>query len=681
MKFLKGAFICLLLAFPPLLHAQEADGGSTDMDALRAADEFRLGVLAYNRYAFNEAILSFERALSYRPGEERILDWLGRAYYRSGMDGAALRQWQAAARIFDRFSPEALLLGSRIETISNSRNLLPVADDDIPYVESGRYPGTYGGNTLFRQPSAVLPLADGSVWVVAYGSNEVVRIDVNGLVRARLRGPLNGFDRPYDLARGQGGRFYLSELRGSRISVLNQRGEWQAYIGSRGRGDGNLLGPQNLAVDDEGYLWVVDYGNMRVSKFDPDGLFILNISGNTPFFGGFRSPTGIACKEGRIYVADQAARRIYMFDSNGSYEGSLDVEGLLGPESLRFLSDGRLLAVDANRILLIDTDSALMRVLGMVGGEGARITGADMDGNGNILAANFQGGEVSVLTRMDDMASGLFVQIQRVSAENFPQVTVEIQVQDRLRRPIVGLDAVNFLLSEEGVAVPAQTFYTPPDRLPDADISILLERSPAMLPFRDDLPGAVNDIQGGLPDGSRIVSLISAGIQPVQERIEPPGNAVRGNGASYDPRWRFDMGLRLAATGLLSGAKKRAVVFISSGEMGELAFEQYSLSELAAYLSNNGIIFDAVLLGNRPAPGELSYLCAETGGQILPLYRPEGIREMIQSIALKPNGIYIIGYQSRLPSDFGRAYLPVETEVYLMERSGRDRTGYFPPLE
>jgi DNA-binding beta-propeller fold protein YncE len=317
----------------------------------------------------------------------------------------------------------------------------------------------------------------------------------------------------------------------------------------------------------------------------------------------------------------------------------------------------------------------------MVGGEGARITGADMDGNGNILATNFQGGEVSVLTRMDDMASGLFVQIQRVSAENFPQVTVEIQVQDRLRRPIVGLDAVNFLLSEEGVAAPAQIFYTPPDRLPNADISILLERSPAMLPFRKDLVNAVNDIQGGLSDGSRIVSLISAGIQPVQERTESLRNAVRGNGASYDPRWRFDMGLRLAATGLLSGAKKRAVVFISSGEMGELAFEQYSLSELAAYLSNNGIIFDAVLLGNRPAPEELRYLCAETGGRILPLYRPEGIREMIQSIAVKPNGIYIIGYQSRLPSDFGRAYLPVETEVYLMERSGRDRTGYFPPLE
>jgi hypothetical protein len=32
-------------------------------------------------------------------------------------------------------------------------------------------------------------------------------------------------------------------------------------------------------------------------------------------------------------------------------------------------------------------------------------------------------------------------------------------------------------------------------------------------------------------------------------------------------------------------------------------------------------------------------------------------------------------------TDYGRAYLPLEVEVYLMERSGRDSTGYFAPLE
>jgi hypothetical protein len=54
---------------------------------------------------------------------------------------------------------------------------------------------------------------------------------------------------------------------------------------------------------------------------------------------------------------------------------------------------------------------------------------------------------------------------------------------------------------------------------------------------------------------------------------------------------------------------------------------------------------------------------------------------MVRSIANTPCALYTLSYRSLLPTDFGRAFLPVEAEVYLMERSGRDSAGYFPPLE
>jgi DNA-binding beta-propeller fold protein YncE len=598
------------------------------------------------------------------------------------MDDTALRQWRAAAAGYGWATGNGVLLGSRIETVSNRRNLLPVANDEVRYVEAGRYPGRYEETTLYRQPTSVLPLDDGSAWVVAYGSNEIVRIDVNGVIKDRSRGPLNGFDRPYDLVKGQGDRLYLSEYRGSRISVLNSRGEWLSYIGGRGRGDGLFVGPQNLAVDEEGCLYVVDYGNRRISKFDPDGAFIFSIGPGTRGFPGFLSPTGVAVREGRIYAADSAAKQIYTFDRNGAYLGVL-VDGLLGPESLRFLSDGRLLAADTNRVLLIDPQSAVVRELGAAGNERVRIVGADMDRNGNVLAANFQAGEVSVLTRSDDLASGLFVWIERVHADDFPLVTVDIQVQDRLRRPIVGLEGLNFLLSEEGQAVGEQNFLLPGYRTSDIGVSVLLERSPRTQGLGDDLAAAVRDINAALSGGAgRIVSVVSAGAQPQRERMEGPlDRASRGTPSSFSPRWRFDLGLRLAATDLLPAQKKRTVVFVCSGALGELAFEQYGLSELASYLSNNDIVFNAVVIGGGPAAEEIRYLCGETGGQVLPLYRPQGVQDAIRALASRSSGAYSISYRSRLPTDFGRAYLPVDVEVYLMERSGRDSTGYFPPLE
>jgi DNA-binding beta-propeller fold protein YncE len=678
------ALAALLLLFPVFPEAQQ----SADRDALYAREEFWVGVQAYNRYAYNEAILSFERALSYRPGDPLYLDWLGRAYYRSGMEDTALRQWQAAAGVYGEGAPETILLTNRIETVRNRRGLFPHMDADIRYVETGRYPGRYDNTVAFRQPSAVLALEDGSAWVVAYGTNEILQIDVNGLIRRRRRGPVNGFDRPYDIARGQDGKLYVSEYRGGRISVLNAEGDWQYYIGSKGLGPGELVGPQNIALDEEGYLYVAEYGNRRISKFDPGGTFIVSFGQKEDGFRGLLSPTGIAAGGGRVFVADSSSRQIYVFDRNGRYLGVLTSEGLRGPESLRFFSDGRLLAADTNRLLLIDVDSAIVSEVGLAGNAPVRIIGAEADWNGNILAASFNADEVLVMTPIDDIASGLFVQIERVMADDFPQVTVELRVQDRNRRPIVGLEAGNFLLSENGQAVAEQNFLYAGYRSADTDIAVLVERSPASSRLREDLAAAVRDINAS---SGRIRSLVSAGEQPFRERLGtgPSGSvnaaslaqAARGGDSAYTPRWRFDLALRLAATDLLPGAKKRAVVFVTAGRLGELAFEQYSLSELAAYMANNGIVFHAVLVGGNSADADIRYLCDRTGGSALPLYRPEGIGPALEQLTHTPSGSYILSYRSRLSADYGRAYLPVEAEVYLLERSGRDGIGYFPPGE
>ena len=665
-------------------------GGAVDINTVRAREEFRIGVQAYNRFSYNEAILTFERALAYRPGESLVLDWLGKAYFHSGIENMAFRAWQNAASGYGYNSGQGMLISSRLETLKNRRLLLPVADDDVRYVESGRYPNKNDDIVLYRQPSSILAVNDGSAWVVAYGSNEIVRIDVNGIVRERQRGPMNGFDRPYDLARGPEGNLYLSEFRGNRVSVLSPDGQWQFYIGSKGQGPGQFVGPQNLTVDEEGYLYVVDYGNKRISKFDPAGAFILSFGSRVPGFEGLLSPTGIAARNGRVYIADNLLKQIFMFDRNGAYLGPLIRENLTSPESLRFLSDGKILAVDSNRILLIDPDTAIVRELGVLGSKSRiRITGAEMDSNGNVLAADFSTGEVAIMTRIDDIAAGLYVEITRIVPDKFPIVTVEVEVTDRLRRPIAGLDGKNFLLSENGREVSELNLLSAAYRSENSDVAVLIERSPQTAALRDDLVTALRDISSA---AGRVVSVVSAGEQPVREnsaQTNATGNTpsqrlaatAQGNAASYSARWRFDLGLRLAATDLLPGEKKRAVVFVGTGIRSNLAFEQYSISELAAYLSNNNVVFYAVIADGGVPGGDILYLCEQTGGRVLSLYRSEGIMPEINNLKKQSSGIYVLNYHSALPTDFGRAYLPLDAEVYLMERSGRDSTGYFAPLE
>jgi DNA-binding beta-propeller fold protein YncE len=687
------------IAFAVSLYSQIVP--DPDLDSVRAGEEFRTGIQAYNRYAYNEAIRAFESALAYRPGEAVILDWLGRAYSKSGLEEIALQQWERAAELYGDDRDESVLVRSRIETVLARRSQLVSISMTDPteghsrFVEGGIFAGRQDEIMIFRQPTAILPCPDGSAWVVAYTSNELVRIDPNGVVRERLRGPLGGFDRPYDIIRGLDGRLYVSEFRGNRLSILDAAGRWQSHVGNKGYKPGELIGPSSLAVDDAGYVYTVEYGNQRVSKFSPDGEFIHNFGQKDGLFPGFLSPTGIAYRNGELFIADNLKKTIYVFDTDGMYLGIFLDEGLESPESLRIWDENTFLLTDARRLLFIDINTAIIREAGLAGNRNTRIVDARFDQNGNILAANFDANEVTVMQSVDELASGLFVQIDRVVTENFPLVTLDISVTDRKGRPIVGLSDPNFFLSEgqdiEGQGEPMaqvaeQTLIGGLEIDTRADIAIVVERSAVTASMREDLTATFRDIYDTVMGTDlTITSVISAGTNPEREQYDSASpssfaQTARGRANTYNPRWRFDSAIRLAAGDLLPLSKKRAILFVTSGALGERAFEQYTITELAAYLKNSQIGFYPVLVGQNPLDDDLDYLTRATGGQILRLYAPAGIGNGIKSIAQRSTGSYILRYRSSLPTDFGRAFLPIEAEVYILDRSGRDRSGYFAPL-
>jgi len=178
----------------------------------------------------------------------------------------------------------------------------------------------------------------------------------------------------------------------------------------------------------------------------------------------------------------------------------------------------------------------------------------------------------------------------------------------------VGLEGRNFFLTEQGSQVSEQAFLGASYLTTESNLSVVIERSPQTVDLATDLGTALRDT---VASTDRVVSVVSAFEQPVKERIDGQKNmaiAARGNVAAYTPAWRFDLALRLAASDLLTQGKKRGVVFIGSGQLGQKAFTRYGLTELADYLANNGIKFYAVMVGNGPVDKELTYLCKQTGG-------------------------------------------------------------------
>ena len=665
--------VCFIMCLFSLSAQSSFFEKPTDVDRDFAEEEFRNGVQAWYRGYYNEAILQFEKALSYLPEEVLILDWLGRAYYKAGLEGTALEQWKIAADL----GYGGTLLQNKIEIIENRRITGSDIDSTIRYVETGAFSGENDDIVFFNQPISVLPNKDGTMWVLAYASNELLLFDINGKIIKRNHGPLNGFDRPMDILEQSDGNLLLTEYAGDRIAQLDSSGSFIQYFGEKGRGDGQLLGPQFIAQDSSENIYVTDYGNARVVVFDKEGNWLFN-------FGEFKSPTGITIIDDIVYVADNIIGTIFMYDTNGNYLDILVEEGSFNKiESLRYAGEF-ILATDTSKVFSISLDNGQIREFINVGNAPTQFTSADVDVNGNVIATDFLNNDIVVLSSMSDLVGGLFVQIDKVYSDDFPHVSLELRVQDRDGNPLVGLKDSNFLLTEDKRPVAQQKLIGRGDENTVCDITILIDRNVSTRDYFAAIDTVVHEIAQTMPAGG-ILRIVSAGTTPVTEYEGSP--ALMESFSAINMRTPLttapvtDRAIRLAANDLVNAQPKRAVVYVTAGDSHPDAFNNYALTDISSYLNNNGISFLVVNLTNQNISSDIEYIVKHTPGEEYFVFRPQGLSSLVQEIIDIPIGLYQFSYVSALPTDFGTLFLPVEAEVYLMNSSGRDETGFFAPYE
>ena len=644
-----------------------------------AAEEFRRGVQSYYKGSYNEAIVQFEKALSYLPDDNLILEWLGNSYYKSGMEGSALSYWQTAS---DN-GYGGLLLQNKIEIVRERRITGDSTDKLMRLSEAGSFSGLLDGNLIFSGPVSILPNNDGTFWVTAYNTNELLKINLNGLVLNRITGPLNGFDRPLDIIALKNGSLLLSESAGNRLSLLDSKGFFQKYIGTKGRKVGEMVGPQYLAEDDYGRIYVTDFGNRRVDVFDAEGNGLFYFGTKTTSFTGLKCPTGIAVYNDSIFVADEDKGCIYEFDRSGNFIRQLVEDNTFKkPEAIKIYQQG-LLVCDQNKLIGVEADTGALFEYARTGNAPSRVTTAIEDVNNNVIVSDFLSNEIYIMSKMQELIGGLFVQIENVDASAFPNVTFEIKVENRHRQPVVGLQANNFYISENKRPAAQIQFLGAGSNNSGADITLVIDRS-ASSEYKEEIETAVKEIAASMKEKS-ILRLVSAGQIPVLEYVGSPEGVKNFNIESLkNPQAKntsIDLALRLAANDLINADRKRSIIFISDGNVSSSSFEKYTLAELSSYLNNNIIGFSFIQLSQKAVASEYDYLISNTRGELYYVYRPESLSSVVSDIINQPNGIYQLSYLSSLPTNFGENFLPLEIEVYLLNRSGRAESGYFAPLE
>ncbi len=136
--------------------------------------------------------------------------------------------------------------------------------------------------------------------------------------------------------------------------------------GTVGTGDGELNGPESLALDETGQrVFVLDSFNSRVQVFRPDGSFLYKWGSLGSGDGQFNIPQGIAVDalRDRVFVADTGNGRIEVFDTFGTFVTSFGRTGH-GPGELEDPSEVDL--DSAGRVYVADQFNDRVQVFGEV---------------------------------------------------------------------------------------------------------------------------------------------------------------------------------------------------------------------------------------------------------------------------------------------------------------------------
>ena len=166
------------------------------------------------------------------------------------------------------------------------------------------------------QPLNINITSDSRKFVADPVRGEVVLYDANDMYVKSYGLP--GQWKPVDVA-DYDGQLYVVDSRNRDIKVFDiESGEKLRSLGRSNKPEENLGLPTNIAIDEDGLLYITDSGRFQVVIYDRDGHQRGTIGRPGANLGHFARPRGIDIdKEDLVYVVDAAFENIQVFRKNG----------------------------------------------------------------------------------------------------------------------------------------------------------------------------------------------------------------------------------------------------------------------------------------------------------------------------------------------------------------------------
>ncbi len=293
-----------------------------------------------------------------------------------------------------------------------------VSEDGDLFIDTFGGSGGGGGGGTFLVLNSVGTDKDGNFFTTDSFEDVIQKFDSSGnhvsdyTVSAPAPG---GVTNPVAVRGAPDGKLYAVDSVNSKIIRFDDSNFTNPTTFGGGLG---LSGPNDIAFDSTGNIYIVDRGNQRVIKTDSTGasasLVIDQIGG-----GAFTDVTAVAVDStGNIYVADSGISKIIVYDSAGVEQNQA---GSNGTNDGQFGSSIPSMAVDEYGFLLVDDannnriqkfDNLIFQSKfgksGTSNGEFSTATGMALGQNGDIFVADSGNNRVQKFNeRFTLTASGL----------------------------------------------------------------------------------------------------------------------------------------------------------------------------------------------------------------------------------------------------------------------------------
>lgn len=667
-----------------------------------AEEEFQKAWLLFQDRKFDAAIEKFSQALIINPEFHWARRFLAQAYYFSGQTSEAIEEYETLIRAM----PHDLTLKTKVEMLNLSPDTRSESAAEflrvVPRSQGYRYNRPTFVGLLHSDRFAVLSLGNFDVGnMVSYSAQGEPYEN-----RHRVSGKLN---YPMGFAQNDT-EIWISDFKDDKIHRLTKNPRrFLAYffnpaaLGKTGGGDLEFRSPAGICHRNGEFI-VADSGNNRLQRIGDDGRFIAAIA-RPADTDALQTPFGVYCDEESIWLTESGAGRISHLDRYGNVVAEFSPPEIKKPRHILWDAGEQLFLVadETGGIIHMNNSGGVVRkTTGYQNSEGRFVTfarpyAAAFDAFRNLYVADYGASEVVQFAPQSEKFGQLYMQVEKVSAAKFPMLGVYVTVSTGLSGEgdsgmlnyLTELKAEDFKIFENDAAVGnlGAEYLKQFDEILHG--TILLSRSARMKDYETQLPWVLDHIFTRIREKDRFrimthgtdirretdfiasrLKLLQAVKTALSDELLVKSSVSSASAGLYD-----------ALSELITREGKKAVVYITDGELDDDALQPYDKARLIEYARANHIpvyilSFEhpEVASGGREL---LTEIARKTGGAY---FRALDIDPAIESRMRAQKEVrYLLSYQSQMKKETRGQYIDLRVMSRFRQKRGLDLSGYFIP--